>query len=81
MSFIGVKNVTGVSRISGKRMEIKVAEINAPLNLMKRKLSETQFKNGNALTLLSLASTGNSSTDRHVYGHLMTDLPSDHTSR
>lgn len=60
VSFIGVKNVKGVSRIWGKRMEIKVAEINAPLNLMKRKLiSATQFKNGNALPLLSLASTGN----------------------
>ena len=46
VSFIGVKNVKGVSRIWGNRMQIKVAEINAPLNLMKRKLSSTQFKNG-----------------------------------
>ena len=64
VSFIGVKNVKGVSRIWGKRMEIKVAEINAPLNLMKRKLSATrspswapgatQFKNGNALPFVAI---------------------------
>ena len=63
---IGVKNVKGVLRIWGKRMEIKVSEINAPLNLMKRKLSATQFKNGNALPLLSLASTGNLACMRMV---------------